>query len=121
MKTGSFMNSLSDVERSASSNPSSPGLLPILNGEQIKRITRICGSSIPPELLHELTQAGDDREKVHEIGIRHTVAQAQDLLAHGVAGIHFYVLNQYFHIAEIMEQIQPALQPSTVKKNYETT
>ncbi len=89
--------------------PIVPGLLPILNVEQIKRITRICGSSIPTELLHKLTQAGDDREKVHEIGIRHTLAQAQDLLAHGVAGIHFYVLNQYFHIAEIMEEIQPAL------------
>ena len=89
--------------------PIVPGLLPILNGEQIKRITRMCGSSIPTELLRKLTQAGDDRKKVHEIGIRHTVAQAQDLLAHGVAGIHFYVLNQYFHIAEIMEQIQPAL------------
>jgi len=89
--------------------PIVPGLLPILNVEQIKRITRICGSTIPTKLLHKLTQAGDDRKKVHKIGIRHTVAQAQDLLAHGVPGIHFYVLNQYFHIAEIMEQIQPAL------------
>jgi len=96
--------------------PIVPGLLPILNGEQIKRITRICGSTIPTELLRKLTQAGDDQKKVHEIGICHTVSQAQDLLAHGVAGIHFYVLNQYFHIAEIMERIQPALQHSTVKK-----
>ncbi|MDA2937917.1 methylenetetrahydrofolate reductase [Acidobacteria bacterium AH-259-A15] len=32
-----------------------------------------------------------------------------DLLKHGVAGIHFYVLNQYFHIAEIMERIGSGL------------
>ncbi len=97
--------------------PIVPGLLPILNVEQIKRITRICGSTIPKELLHKLTQAGDDRKKVHKIGIRHTLTQAQDLLAHGVAGIHFYVLNQYFHIAEIMEQIQPALHQLPGNKN----
>lgn len=96
--------------------PIVPGLLPILNVEQIKRITRICGSTIPTQLLHQLTQAGDNREKVQEIGIRHTVAQAKDLLAHGVPGIHFYVLNQYFHIAEIMEQIQRALLQPTAKR-----
>ncbi len=95
--------------------PIVPGLLPILNVEQLKRITRMCGSTIPTELLNKLTRAGDDRKKVHEIGIRHTAAQAQDLLDHGVAGIHFYVLNQYFHIAEIMERIQPALQRLTAR------
>jgi methylenetetrahydrofolate reductase (NADPH) len=98
------------------SKPIVPGLLPILNVEQIKRITLLCGSSIPAQLLDQLTQAGDHREKVHEIGIRHTVAQAKDLLTHGVPGIHFYVLNQYFHIAEIMEQLQPALQHLTANK-----
>jgi methylenetetrahydrofolate reductase (NADPH) len=96
--------------------PIVPGLLPILNVEQIKRITQMCGSSIPTQLLRKLTQAGDNPKKVHEIGIRHTVSQAQDLLTHGVPGIHFYVLNQYFHIAEIMEQIQPALQRLIAKR-----
>lgn len=89
--------------------PIIPGLLPILNVEQIKRITGICGSTIPKELLLRLMEAGDNQQKVHEIGVNHTANQALDLLAQGVPGIHFYVLNQYFHIAEIMEKIRPAL------------
>ena len=96
--------------------PIVPGLLPILNLEQIKRITRMCGSSIPTRLLAKLAKAGDDQDRVHEIGINHTVAQAVDLLNQGVSGIHFYVLNQYFHIAEIMEQIRPVLEKVTARK-----
>jgi methylenetetrahydrofolate reductase (NADPH) len=97
-------------------NPIVPGLLPILNLEQIKRITRMCGASIPRELLEKLTNSGDNQDKIHEIGINHTVAQAVDLLNHGVSGIHFYVLNQYFHIAEIMEHIRPVLAQGTGEK-----
>ncbi|MEE8348779.1 MAG: methylenetetrahydrofolate reductase [NAD(P)H], partial [Acidobacteriota bacterium] len=89
--------------------PIVPGLLPILNLQQIQRITQMCGSSIPDALHRKLTEAGEDRDQVRELGIEHTVGQTLDLLRHGVSGIHFYVLNQYFHIAEIMEQIRPAL------------
>ncbi|MBF8268246.1 MAG: Methylenetetrahydrofolate reductase [Dehalococcoidia bacterium] len=90
--------------------PIIPGLMPILNVDQIKRITGTCGSSIPEELLQQLEDAGDDQERVHEIGITHTANQALDLLNQGVPGIHFYILNRYFHIAEIMERLKPALQ-----------
>jgi methylenetetrahydrofolate reductase (NADPH) len=83
--------------------------MPILNVEQIKRITSMCGATIPRELLRQLEDSGDDAERVHEIGIAHTANQALDLLQHGVQGIHFYLLNRHFHIAEIMERIKPAL------------
>ena len=90
--------------------PIIPGLMPILNLEQIKRITRICGATIPRDLLAKLEDAKDDPDKLHEVGIEHTTNQALNLIQNGVTGIHFYVLNRYFHIAEIMERIKPALQ-----------
>ena len=89
--------------------PIIPGLLPILSLDQIRRITEVCGSTIPEELLDRLIMAGGDRKEVHRIGIEHTVDQARDLLGQGAKGIHFYVLNQYFHIAEIMEQLRSLL------------
>ena len=85
------------------------GLMPILNFQQIKRITRMCGATIPSKLLKDLEAAGQDDEAVHRIGIIHTSNQALDLLNQGVDGIHFYVLNRHFHIAEIMERIKEAL------------
>jgi methylenetetrahydrofolate reductase (NADPH) len=87
--------------------PIIPGLMPILNTAQIRRITEMCGATIPEGLLRQITEVEGNVELVQKIGIEHTVAQADDLLNHGVSGIHFYVLNQYFHIAEIVERIKP--------------
>ena len=61
-------------------------------------------------MLAKLEDAKDDPDKLHEVGIEHTTNQALNLIQNGVTGIHFYVLNRYFHIAEIMERIKPALQ-----------
>ena len=89
--------------------PIVPGLMPILGTEQILRITKMCGATIPQSLYRRLVMAGDDEEKVREIGISHTAEQALELLEHGVPGIHFYVLNRHFQIAEIMERIKSSL------------
>ena len=89
--------------------PIIPGLMPILSFEQIKRITSMCGATIPKTLLRSMEDAEGNQAKIHEIGITHTAEQALDLLRNGVPGIHFYVLNQHFHIAEIMERIKSAL------------
>ena len=85
--------------------PIIPGLMPILSGAQIRRITEMCGATIPENLMRRLEEAGEDTSLVREIGIDHTASQAKDLLDNGVPGIHFYVLNRHFHIAEIMDRI----------------
>ena len=85
--------------------PIIPGLMPILSGTQIRRITEMCGATISEDLMSKLEDAGEDISLVRENGIDHTARQAKDLLDNGVPGIHFYVLNRHFHIAEIMERI----------------
>jgi methylenetetrahydrofolate reductase (NADPH) len=92
--------------------PIVPGLLPIINVGQIRRITQLCGASLPQGLVEKLDKAGDDQKKIHDIGIEHTVRQAVDLLENGADGIHFYVLNRYFHIAEVMKKIRQVLEES---------
>lgn len=90
--------------------PIVPGLLPILSTAQIRRITSLCGSTIPNALHEQLDAAGDDNEKAVEVGIRHCVAQASELLRRGVPGIHFYVLNQSRHMQRIIEQLRPVIE-----------
>ena len=97
----SFYDFLERCRAIGINQPIIPGLMPILGVEQIKRITSMCGATIPLDLLRQLEDAGDDLEAVHEIGIAHTTNQALDLLNQGIPGIHFYVLNRHFHIAEI--------------------
>ena len=86
--------------------PIVPGLLPILSVKQIRRITSMCGSKIPPTLLAELELASADDSAAEAVGIRQCVAQATELLKRGVPGIHFYVLNKSSHMRRIMEQLR---------------
>lgn len=85
--------------------PIIPGLLPILSAKQIARILGLCGSRLPEGLQKDLDAAGDDAARAEEIGIRQCVAQARELLARGVPGIHFYVLNKSAHMTRIMREL----------------
>ncbi len=98
--------------------PIVPGLLPILNVNQIRRITQLCGATIPQRLLAKLEEVQDDQQRVRALGIQHTARQAARLLEQGVPGIHFYVLNRCFHIREIMEHLhcETGFQPSIPAK-----
>jgi methylenetetrahydrofolate reductase (NADPH) len=72
--------------------PIIPGLMPITNLKQIKRITEVCGATIPGDL---------------KIGAEHTLSQARELLEAGVPGLHFFVMNQAEPISSILTQVFP--------------
>jgi methylenetetrahydrofolate reductase (NADPH) len=74
--------------------PIIPGIMPITDAGQIKRITGMCGASIPAGLLRELELRGDQPGSVTELGVAYATLQCADLLAHGAPGIHFYTLNR---------------------------
>jgi methylenetetrahydrofolate reductase (NADPH) len=74
--------------------PLIPGILPIINFNQIRRITTMCGAKLPPALVAELEAHKDDPEAEVEIGVRHAIRQCRELLDAGVPGLHFYVLNR---------------------------
>jgi methylenetetrahydrofolate reductase (NADPH) len=74
--------------------PIIPGIMPITNAGQIKKITELCGSSLPPRLIAELDARAEDPEAVAEFGVAYATLQCTDLLANGAPGIHFYTLNR---------------------------
>jgi methylenetetrahydrofolate reductase (NADPH) len=74
--------------------PIIPGIMPITDAGQIKRITEMCGANIPARLLHELELRGDQPRSVTDLGVAYATLQCADLLANGAPGIHFYTLNR---------------------------
>ena len=74
--------------------PIIPGIMPITDAGQIKRITQMCGATIPPRLVRELELRGDQPGAVAELGVAYATLQCADLLASGAPGIHFYTLNR---------------------------
>ena len=85
--------------------PIIPGVLPILSTPQIRRFTSLCGATIPTELDEKLERYADNNRAVREIGIEHATRQAEELWAHGVPGIHFYVLNRRYSVSHILSNL----------------
>src|SRR5262249_33597136 len=104
-----YFSFVSDVRAMGVTRPIIPGLLPVLSAKQVRRITSLCGSRIPPDLQAELEAAGEDDGHAEEGGIRQCVQQAAELLRRGVPGIHFYVLNKSSHMRRILEALRPVL------------
>ena len=85
--------------------PITPGVLPILNTEQIRRFTRICGSTLPAALLTKLEAFGDDTEAVTRFGVEFATRQCEALLAGGAPGLHLYSLNKAHATTEIIQNL----------------
>jgi len=82
--------------------PIVPGILPVTNFDQAQRIAAMCKASIPDALREKMTQH-DSPEDQFCIGVEHARHQTADLIAHGVPGIHYYVLNKSQAAAALLE------------------
>jgi len=74
--------------------PLVPGILPVTNGAQIQRIAALCGANLPPTFVRDLQKYAGDPDGQFEVGIEFAIRQTEELLAAGVPGLHFYVLNK---------------------------
>jgi methylenetetrahydrofolate reductase (NADPH) len=88
--------------------PIVPGLLPVLSLAQVRRITGLCGSKLPSQLLSALEACGEDTAAQQQVGIDHCISQCEGLLAEGIPGIHYYVLNRADSTREILSKLFPA-------------
>jgi methylenetetrahydrofolate reductase (NADPH) len=85
--------------------PIVPGLLPITNFSQIKRITSLCGAKLPAELVQGLEAAGDDENAQFSVGVDYATRQTQELINAHAPGIHFYVLNRSEAAARVLGEV----------------
>jgi methylenetetrahydrofolate reductase (NADPH) len=83
--------------------PLVPGIMPITNFAQIKRITSMCGAILPTDLASQLESTQDDKEAQFRIGVDYAIRQCRELVAAGIPGIHFYVLNRSAACEQILD------------------
>lgn len=84
-----------DKARSAGIDiPVLPGLMPITTAGQIKNIIELSGCAIPENLRHAIDKYKDSPADLKKAGLDYTKQQMEDLLAHGVDGIHLYSMNK---------------------------
>jgi methylenetetrahydrofolate reductase (NADPH) len=74
--------------------PIIPGIIPVTNVAQLKRMTTLCGASIPQPFLEALEARAEKPDAVLELGVAYATLQCAELLAGGAPGIHFYTINR---------------------------
>jgi methylenetetrahydrofolate reductase (NADPH) len=87
--------------------PVIPGILPVTNCAQVKRITSMCKARLPESFLAELETAGDDENAQFEVGVEYATRQVCELLEEGIAGLHFYVMNKSPATVRVLEAAGP--------------
>ncbi|MDX9972502.1 MAG: methylenetetrahydrofolate reductase [NAD(P)H] [FCB group bacterium] len=85
--------------------PIVPGLLPVTNLTQVKRITSMCGAHLPEEFQARLEASEGQPQEQFEIGVEHASRQVEELVREGTPGVHFYVLNKSRAAARILGQM----------------
>jgi methylenetetrahydrofolate reductase (NADPH) len=74
--------------------PIVPGVMPVTNYAQIRRIATLCKARLPDSFTRAFEAAGDDEAAQFEAGVEFATRQVRELLDASVPGIHFYVLNK---------------------------
>ncbi len=85
--------------------PIVPGVMPVTNYAQIRRIASLCKARLPDGFTQAFEAAGDDEAAQFEAGVEFAARQVQGLLAGGVPGIHFYVLNKSPATVRVLESV----------------
>jgi methylenetetrahydrofolate reductase (NADPH) len=86
--------------------PIVPGILPVTNLAQIKRIASLCKAQLPADFLNALEAAADDEQQQFEIGVEFATRQVRELIELGVPGVHFYVLNKSPATMRVLEAVK---------------
>jgi methylenetetrahydrofolate reductase (NADPH) len=95
--------------------PIIPGIWPVTNYKQIKRIADLCKSRFPERFERELEERKDDATATVDLGVAYATLQCVELLAKGAPGIHFYTLNKSPATRAILAALRswmPAVSPA---------
>lgn len=86
--------------------PIEPGIMPVINASQIKRMVTLCGASLPARFEKIIHKYETNREALFDAGMSYALSQIIDLLAHDVDGIHLYTMNNPVVARKICEGVR---------------
>ena len=92
-----MVNELADL---GVTKPILPGIMPVTNKNQIRRMAELSGAAFPAWLAERLDRT-DDAEEIRRIGVDAATELCQGLLDAGAPGLHFYTMNRSTATSEI--------------------
>lgn len=85
--------------------PIIPGIMPIVDIKQIKRLIELSGTKIPAEIEERFERIKHSPELMYQLGVDIAIWQCIDLLKGGAPGLHFYTLNKSQATIDIFSSI----------------
>lgn len=86
--------------------PVIPGVMPVINAAQIKRMVSICHASVPLKFQKIITRYEDRKDALFDAGMSYCLSQIIDLLTNNISGIHLYTMNNPVVAGRICEGIR---------------
>ena len=86
--------------------PIIPGIMPVINAAQIKRMVTMCGASFPERFRKIIRKFEDNKEALFDAGMSYALSQIIDLLVSDIDGIHLYTMNNPAVAGKICEGIR---------------
>ena len=86
--------------------PVIPGVMPVINAAQIKRMVSLCNASFPKRFQRIISRYEDNKEALFDAGMSYCLSQIIDLLVSDIKGIHLYTMNNPTVARRICEGIK---------------
>lgn len=100
-----LFNYLYKIREAGITVPVIPGIMPVTNAVQIKRICALSGTILPRKFVRMVDRFGDNPAAMKQAGIAYATEQIVDLYANGIKAVHVYSMNK----PDVAEKIQTNL------------
>jgi len=104
-----FYAYLAKVRSAGIRTPILPGIMPVTNGKQIKRICALSGTALPMRFRSIVDRFGNKSEAMLDAGVAYATEQIVDLFANGVNHVHVYTMNKPEVAQRIMRNLKGIL------------
>ncbi|MDD4564021.1 MAG: methylenetetrahydrofolate reductase [NAD(P)H] [Eubacteriales bacterium] len=89
-----FFRFMEELDLAGITVPVSAGIMPVLNKNQIERMTKLSGCHLPNKMKRILERYEHNPAALKEAGEAYAIEQVIDLITWGVRGIHLYTMNK---------------------------
>ncbi len=100
-----LFNYLYKIREAGITVPVIPGIMPVTNAVQIKRICALSGTVLPRKFIRMVDRFGDNPAAMKQAGIAYATEQIVDLYSNGIKAVHVYSMNK----PDVAEKIQTNL------------
>jgi methylenetetrahydrofolate reductase (NADPH) len=104
-RASDYLGLVERAEAGGVTMPIVPGIMPITNVGQVRRMGELSGHPVPDEVVRRIAQYDGDPVAVRSAGIELATELCETVLANGAPGLHFYTLNKSKATVEIVKAL----------------